>query len=212
MLQCNINRAILTPGTKSAGRPMFFFFPFNTESQSSSSAKTLPLLPFLPAPASARTNPRRTERAGDIGDFAVDFLRQTIVAFTSSLTALGNAANALFAQTTAVLATDRVARDAVGFLNGNWFNFGAQKNPMSPFGPYRQMQDPMSFFPFLTQGFSPTAFNPWAAFSEGMNFWANMWMPAAPRRNPFGNAPGATPFAAKVSAPNGFTWGFSWGA
>ena len=92
---------------------MFFFFPFNTESQSSSSAKTLPLLPFLPAPASARTNPRRTERACDIGDFAVDFLRQTIVAFTSSLTALGNAANALFAQTTAVLATDRVARDAV---------------------------------------------------------------------------------------------------
>ena len=78
---------------------MFFFFPFNTESQSSSSAKTLPLLPFLPAPASARTNPRRTERACDIGDFAVDFLRQTIVAFTSSLTALGNAANALFAQT-----------------------------------------------------------------------------------------------------------------
>ena len=209
MLQCNINWTILAPGTKSAGRPMFFFFPFNTESQSSASAKTLPL---LPAPASARTNPRRTERACDVGDFAVDFLRQTIVAFTSSLTALGNAANALFAQTTAVLATDRVARDAVGFLNGNWFNFGAQKNPMSPFGSYRQMQDPMSFSPFLTQGFNPMAFNPWAAFAEGMNFWASMWMPAAPRRNPFGNAPGATPFMAKVSAPNGFTWGFSWGA
>ena len=209
MLQCNINWTILAPGTKSAGRPMFFFFPFNTESQSSSSARTLPL---LPAPASTRTNPRRTERACDVGDFAVDFLRQTIVAFTSSLTALGNAANALFAQTTAVLATDRVARDAVGFLNGNWFNFGAQKNPMSPFGSYRQMQDPMSFSPFLTQGFNPMAFNPWAAFAEGMNFWASMWMPAAPRRNPFGNAPGATPFMAKVSAPNGFTWGFSWGA
>ena len=191
---------------------MFFFFPFNTESQSSSNgwgasnAKTLPL---LPAPASARTNSRRTERAGDFGDFSVDLLRQTISAFTASLTALGNAANALFAQTAAVLATDRVARDAVGFLNGNWF--GAQKNPMSPFGAYRQMQDPMSFSPLLTQGFNPMAFNPWGTFAEGMNFWANMWMPAAPRRNPFGNAPGATPFMAKVSAPNGLTWGFSWG-
>jgi len=191
---------------------MFFFFPFNTESQSSlngggaSNAKTLP---FLPVPASARTNPRRTERAGDFGDFSVDLLRQTIAAFTASLTALGNAANALFAQTAAVLATDRVVRDAAGFLNGNWF--GAQKNPMSPFGTYRQMQDPMAFSPFLTQGFNPMAFNPWGAFAEGMNFWASMGMPAAPRRNPFGNAPGATPFMAKVSAPNGLTWGFSWG-
>ena len=141
---------------------MFFFFPFNTESQSSSNgwgssnAKTLPLLRLR----SRGANPRRNERAGDFGDFSVDLLRQTITAFTSSLTALGNAANALFAQTAAVLATDRVARDAVGFLNGNW-SFGAQKNPMSPFGPYRQMQDPMSFSPFLTQGFNPTAFNPW---------------------------------------------------
>jgi hypothetical protein len=193
---------------------MFFFFPFSIESQSSSNgqgfsnAMTLPLLPAL---ASATTNPRRTERACDFGDFGVDLLRQTIAAFTASLTALGNAANALFAQTTAALATDRVARDAAAFLNGNWFNFGAQKNPMSPFGAYRQMQDPMAFSPFLTQGFNPMAFNPWAAFAEGMNFWASMWMPAAPRRNPFSNT-AATPFMAKVSTPNGFSWGFSWGA
>jgi len=193
---------------------MFFFFPFYTESQSSSTgrgasnAKTLPL---LLAPASARTNSRPAERARDCGDFAVDLLRQAIAAFTSSLTALGNAANALFAQTTAVLATNRVAHDTAGFLNGNWFNFGAPKNSTSPFGSYRQMQDPMSFSPFLTQGFNPMAFNPWAAFAEGMNFWASMWMPAAPQRNPFSSAP-ATPFMAKVSAPNGFTWGFSWGA
>jgi len=192
---------------------MFFFFPFYTESQSSSNglgssnAKTLPL---LPAPASARTNPRTTDRACDFGGFAVDLLRQTIAVFTSSLSALGNAANALFAQTTAAFATNRVAHDAAGFLNGNWFNFGAPKNPTSPFGSYRQMQDPMSFSPFLTQGFNPMAFNPWAAFAEGMNFWASMWMPAAPQRNPFSSAP-ATPFMAKVSTPNGFSWGFSWG-
>lgn len=192
---------------------MFFFFPFYTESQSSSNGRgssNAMTLPLLPAPASARTNLRRTQRAWDFGDFGVDLLRQTIAAFTSSLTALGNAANALFAQTAAALAANRVAHDAAGFLNGNWFNFGAQKNPTSPFGSYRQMQDPMSFSPFLTQGFNPTAFNPWAAFSEGMNFWASLWMPAAPQRNPFSSAP-ATPFMAKMSTPNGFTWGFSWG-
>jgi len=193
---------------------MFFFFPFNTESQSSSNgwgSSNAKALPLLPAPAGARMNPRRTERAWDFGDFSVDLLQRTMAAFTSSLTALGNAANALFAQTAAVLATDRVARDAAGFLNGNWFNFGAQKNPMSPFGAYRQMQDPMAFSPFLTQGFNPMAFNPWGAFAEGMNFWASMWMPAAQPRSPFRSTP-AAPFMAKVSAPNGLTWGFSWGA
>jgi hypothetical protein len=193
---------------------MFFFFPFYTESQSSSNgwgasnAKTVPL---LPAPGSARMNSRATDRACDFGDFAVDLLRQTIAAFTSSLTALGNATNALFAQATAALAINRVARDTAGFLNGNWFNAGAPKNPTSPFGYYRQMQDPMSFSPFLTQGFNPMAFNPWATFAEGMNFWARMWMPAAPQRNPFSSTP-ANPFMAKVSTPNGFSWGFSWGA
>ena len=193
---------------------MFFFFPFYTESRSfsngrgSSHAKALP---FLPGSGSARTNSRKTERAWDFGDFSVDLLRQTISALTSSLTALGNAANALFAQTTAAFATNRVAHDAACFLNGSWFGFGAPAR--QSFGSYRLAQDPMSFSPFLTQGFNPWAFNPWSAFAEGLNFWTSLWMPAAPPRNPcsFGNKTPASPFMGKVSTPNGFTWGFSWG-
>ena len=194
---------------------MFFFFPFSTESQSSlngsgfSQAKALPL---LPAPRSARAS-SRAEPAWNVGDFGVDFLRQTLSAFASSLTALGNGANALFAQISAALALDRVGRDAASLFNTNWFGFGMpQARPMS-FGFPRpnQPQDAMAFSPLLTQGFNPWAINPWAAFAEGMNFWTSMWMPAAPKRNPFSNNP-ATPFMAKVSAPNGFTWGFSWGA
>jgi hypothetical protein len=192
---------------------MFFLFPFYTESQSSSkdrgssNAKTLPL---LPAPGSARTGSRSTRRAWDFGDFAVDLLRQTLTAFTSSLTALGNAANALFAQTTTALAVNRLARDTAALFDPAWFGFGAPRASTSSFGSYRQAQDPMSFSPFLTQGFNPWASNPWAAFAEGLNFWTNLWMPAAPQRSSFGNTP-TTPFMAKVSAPNGFTWGFSWG-
>ena len=196
------------------GTLMFFLFPFYTESQpfsNGSSSSHAKALPFLPASGSARTNSRATERAWGFGDFGVDLLRQTIEAFTASLTALGNAANALFAQATAALAVNRVARDTAGFLNGNWFNVGAPKNSTSPFGSYRQMQDPMSFSPLLMQGFNPMAFNPWAAFAEGMNFWASLWMPAAPQRNLFGGSTPATPFMAKVSTPNGFSWGFSWG-
>ncbi len=193
---------------------MFFWFPFYTENKSfsngsgSSRAKTLPL---LPASGDARTRARGTDDASNFAGFAVDLLRQAISALMSSLTALGNAANALFAQTTAALATQRVAHDAAGFLNGNWFGFGGPKMGTSPFGSFRQTQDPMSFSPFLTQGFNPFAINPWAAFAEGMNFWTSLWMPAAPQRNPFGGNTPATPFMAKVSTPNGVTWGFSWG-
>ena len=191
---------------------MFFFFPFYPESKAfsngggSSQAKTLPLLP-------ASESARRSSSAPDFGNFAVDFIRQAISALMSSLTALGNAANALFAQTTAAFAANRVANDAAGFLNGNWFGFGAQKAGPS-FGSYRQGQDPMSFSPFLTQGFNPLAFNPWTAFAEGMNFWASLWMPAAGQRNPFsfGGKSSASPFMTKVSTPNGLSWGFAWGA
>ena len=161
MLQCNINCAILNTGIKpTQGAPMFFFFPFYAESQAngsgSSHAKTLPL---LPAPGSARTSSRATDRAWDFGDFGVDLLRKVISAFTSSLTALGNRANALFAQLTAALAFDRVARDTVTFINSAFSGFGLPSGGRpSPFGAFRASptQDPMSFSPFL-QGFNPLA-------------------------------------------------------
>ena len=189
---------------------MFFWFPFYTESKSfsngsgSSYAKTLPL---LPAPGSARTN----SRAGDFGDFAVDLLRQAITAFTSSLTALGNRANALFAQLTALLAFDRAARDSMAFVNNALSGFGLPK-VSSPFGLYPG-QNPMSFSPFMMGNINPFAINPWATFTESMNFWTSLWMPAAQQRNPysFGGNASASPFMAKVSTPGGFTWGFAWG-
>ena len=190
---------------------MFFFFPFYAESKPSYSGRSssrFGTLPLLPAPTSARS--RDGGRAGDFGGFGVDLIRQTISAFTSSLTALGNQANALFAQVAAALAFDRVSRDTVSFMNGAWAGFGAPKARTSLFGSWpSQTPDPMSFSPFLTQGFNPMAANPWAAFAEGMNFWKNLWMPGTPQRNPyaFGSSTPATPFMTKVSTP----WGFSWG-
>ncbi len=196
---------------------MFFFFPFYAENQASSggggSSRVEKQLPLLPAPGSSK-NYRASNRSWDFGDFAVDLLRQTLSAITSSLTALGNRANALFAQVAAALAFDRVARDTASFIGAAWSGFGAPQARPSFFGaPMGQPQDPMSFSPFLTQGFNPLSINPWAAFAEGISFWTNMWMPAAPKRKSgsFSGSP-ATPFMAKVSTPNGFSWGFAWGA
>ena len=185
---------------------MFFFFPFSTETKpvwNGSNSFSAKALPSLPSPGGAKTN---SKRPSDLGDFFVDFLRQTITAFTSSLTALGNAANALFAQATAAFAMDRAGRDAASLFRPTWFGFAAPQ--AQGFGASRLMQDPMSFSPLLTQGFNPLAMNPWGAFAEGLNFWASLWMPAAPQRS--SKLPVA-PFMAKVSTPNGFTWGFSWG-
>src|SRR5664279_616258 len=99
---------------------MFSFFPFYTESQAASKgggSLYAKMLPLLPAPGSERTSSRATDRAWNFGDFGIDFLRQVISAFTSSLTALGNNANALFAQLTAALAFDRATRDTASFVN-----------------------------------------------------------------------------------------------
>lgn len=186
---------------------MFFFFPFYSESKpvsNGSNSFSAIAWPLLPAPGA--TNSKTTERARDFGDSFVDFLRQTITAYTSSLTALGNAANALFAQATAAFAMERAGRNAASLFGPAWFGFAAPR--AQGFGASRSMQDPMSFSPLLMQGFNPWAMNPWGAFAEGLNFWASLWMPAPPQRS--AKLPVA-PFMAKVSTPNGFTWGFSWG-
>lgn len=187
------------------GATMVFFFPFYTEQSKpwapdrGTSAKTLPLLP-VPAKAAKR------ER--DLGDFVVDLLRQVISAFTSSLTALGNNANAYFAQVSAALAMDRAGRSTMQLFA-----------PRAGFGmpgtrPVAQQGfDPMSFSPMLTQGFNPLAMNPWAVFTESLNFWASLWMPpfAQPAASSHGKT-SATPFMTKISTPYGFSFGFSWGA
>ncbi len=192
---------------------MFFFFPFLTDLQASpskpASSQTLPL---LPAPWNAFAKSEEVRRKPDFGDFAVDLLRQTISAFTSSLTALGTRANALFAQVAAALAYDRVARDTAAFIDAAWFGFGAPRARSASSGSawFGQQQDPMAFSQFPMQNFM----NPWAAFADGVNFWAKLWTPAAPQRSPsaFSGRTAVNPFTTTVSAPGGFTWGFSWGA
>ncbi len=199
---------------------MFFIFPFLAEGQSPSASRGTSrsqTLPLLPAPRRAASRPGEARRQPDFGDFAVGLLQQTISMFTSSLTALGNRANALFAQVAAALAFDRVARDAASFGQMAWFGFGAPQAPRPTiFGsPWlQQPQAPHPYSPFMMQSFvNPFAANPWAAFSEGLNIWTNLWLPAAPQRRPNSSAGRApSPFTATVSAPGGFTWGFSWGA
>jgi hypothetical protein len=186
---------------------MFFFFPFVAEGGASprSNGATLPLLP-APGRSYARSSDPRYDL--DFGGIALGLLRQTLSAFTSSLTALGNRANALFAQVAAALAFDRVARDTTAFLQAAWLGFGVPRGRQSAFG---FSQDPMSFGPMSMQSFmNPLAANPWAFFAEGLNFWTSLWMPAAPLRSSYSGAP-ANPFMAKVYGPGGLTWGFAWG-
>jgi hypothetical protein len=199
---------------------MFFFFPFLAEGKVSSDTRGSSrsnILPLLPAPAYTSAKPRDSRAKMDFGDFGAGLLRQTISAFTSSLTALGNRANALFAQVAAALAFDRVARDAAAFFNGAWFGFGSRPSRPDIFqsGWRPQTQDPMSFSPFAMQGlWNPWAANPWDAVNEGLKFWTNLWAPSPQQRNAhaFGGAKAANPYTATVSGPGGFTWGFSWGA
>ncbi len=195
---------------------MFSFFPFVAEggaSSSSNSAMRKVTLPLLPAPGrgSARSSDPRYDL--DFGGIALGLLRQTLSGFTSSLTALGNRANVLFAQVAAALAFDRVARDTAAFLQAAWSGFGMPRGNQSPFAFTRlgQSQDPMSFGGFPMQSFmNPLAGNPWGMFAESMNFWTSLWMPAAPFGGSYSRAP-YNPFAAMVNAPGGLKWGFAWG-
>lgn len=195
---------------------MFFFFPFAAEGGASSTsdrARRTETLPLLPSPGRGYARSSNPRREFDFGDLALGLLRQTISGFSSSLTALGNQANALFVQVAAALAFDRVARDTAAFLQAAWGGFGVPGARQAPFGfswP-GQSQDPMSFGSFPMQSFmTPWATNPWAMFTEGMNFWVSLWTPAAPFGSPYSHAP-ANPFTTMVSGPGGLKWGFSWG-
>jgi hypothetical protein len=196
-----------------------FFFPFFPDGQGASKAQepsNAAPLPFLSWFGSAFEKASAPRPSADLGDFSVGFIRQTISAFTSSLTALGNSANALFRQVAAALAFDRIARDTLAFIEAAWAGFGIPRGGPASFGfaGFPQGgQDPMSFSPLLSQFSKPWANgNPWGALTEGFNFWTKLWAPA--QTNPFfgGSSRTPSPLSAKVSVPGGFSWGFGWGA
>src|SRR5215469_14984312 len=91
-----------------------FFFPFALVPASPSPAHQKPL-PMLPVPSGHQAERAAAAAFEDTGDPAADFLRRVLIAITSSLTALGNQANLLFAQAAAALAYDRMMRQAASF-------------------------------------------------------------------------------------------------
>lgn len=164
---------------------MFFFFPFAGVQSAADRSSSAQLLPFLPKPKSASSSSSGAQP--DFWGYSVDLLRGSISTFAQSLTAISSRANALFTQVAAALAFDRIARDSMAFFQAAMAGFGAPSVRQSAFGfswPSQQ-QDPMSFSPML-QGFSnPAAGNPWAAFSQGLDFWAQLWTPAPQKSAPF---------------------------
>jgi hypothetical protein len=157
---------------------MFFFFPFAGVQPAAARSSGPAPLPFLPKPKSASSSSSRAQP--DFWGYSVDLLRGSISTFAQSLTAISSRANALFTQVAAALAFDRIARDSMAFFQAAMAGFGAPSARQSAFGfswPSRQ-QDSMSFSPTL-QGFTnPGAGNPWAAFSQGLDFWAQLLTPA----------------------------------
>jgi hypothetical protein len=191
---------------------MFFFFPFEGMEAPSAGrgSRRHATLPLLPAPKAAFGNSGRGSRGFDFLDLSMDFLHRTIAGFSSSLTALSNSANALFAQVASALAFDRMTRDGAAFINAAFSGFGAPLARQSPFGFASAPQ--MQGMPFSPMSFlAPWAINPWAAFGGGLDFWTKMWMPAEPQRSSWSPPPPPAPaaFKTKVSTPGGFSWAFS---
>jgi hypothetical protein len=188
---------------------MFFFFPFGGMeapfARNGSFGRTT--LPLLPAPRSAFDN--GAHRGFDVLDFSIGLLHRSISSVTSSLTALGNSANALFAQVAAALAFDRVTRDAAAFINAAFGGFGLplarQPSFGFPWAPFAQNLPSFSPQSFM----APSAINPWAAVAESLDFWTKMWMPMMPQSNPWSGSAASSPFATKASTPGAFTWAFS---
>ena len=193
---------------------MFFLFPFVAEPAPALASQRAPryrLLPLLPQPQSAcaQTRPESglASAVSQAGSLAVNLLKRALSSMASSMTALGNRANALFSQVVAGLAYERMMRETVS-LFGMFLPAFAQPKPGFGFpglwaNPAGVPAMPASFgFP----GFQPP-FNPWGALTETLDMWTSLWMPAAPsqRRSPRG---ASAPVAATFAFP-GFSWPFA---
>jgi hypothetical protein len=199
-------------------REMFFLFPFVGEpavAPALGRAQQYMTLPLLPQPHSARAKARPENGLADAvsqaGSLAVELLKRALSSMTSSLTALGNHANALFSQVAAALAYERMARETASFLGAFWPGFAQPRALPSFAGPWIAPAGPPLFacFGLPQKQLTPALPNPWGAFTEAFDMWTSLWAPAAaPQRR---HSSGTTsPVTATFGVP-GFTWSFTLG-
>jgi hypothetical protein len=192
---------------------MLFFLPFVAEPVAKpASARMLQCtqLPLLPAPRSARAARQPDGLAGAIeeaGNAGADLLKRTLAAMTSSMTALGNHASALFGQVAAALAYQRMARQTASLFGMFWpgLAHGAPRNGFAGAWTTPAPWPPLAAC-FGLPGFDagPLAPNPLDAFAQAIDMWAGFFAPASPqRRNSYGAAP--APLNATFAFP-GFSW------
>jgi len=196
---------------------MFFFFPFAAEPadafQRSPQYKPLPL---LPAPHNARPQVQSAEYSmgnavSEAGNLAVELKKRALASITSSMTALGNRANALFTQVAATLAFERMARETASFFGMFWPGFAQPRLQPGFAGAWiAPTAEPTLYAPFGVPGFAanPWAGNPWALFADAATKWTSFWMPAAAQRRSSFLAP--APATATIALP-GCSWSFAFG-
>ncbi len=198
---------------------MFFFFPFVLEPAAVPARPRVPrskALPLLPRPQSARAEVRpEFALAGAVsvaGSLAVDLLKRALTAIASSMTALGNRANALFAQVAGALAFERMAREAAPFFGMFWPGF-ARPKPQSGFaGPWiAPAQEPplLAFFGLPGLQANPWPLNPWGMFADAAGMWSSVWLPSTTpqRRSPYGAPAPVTATFAMPGCSFSFTLG-----
>jgi hypothetical protein len=192
---------------------VFFFFPFALVPASPSPAHRKPL-PMLPVPSGHQAERAAAAAFEDAGDLAANLLRHVLISITSSLTALGNQANLLFAQLAVALAYDRMVRQAASFYGMGWPSSG-------PYFPQQiwaaglwpaPFQNPAWWSPAPIPAWPASLWaNPWSAFPEALTAWANIWAPAMAQRPAMSSAfGGKPPLTATVSVP-GCSWSVTLG-
>ncbi len=193
---------------------MFFLFPFAAEPAAAPASQRAPQykpLPFLPEPQSARARPRPengfASAISQAGVLAVDLLKRALSSMASSMTALGNRANALFSQLVAALAFERTMRETASFFGMFFPGFTQpwlQPNFAAPCMVAARGPAPLGAFGL--PGFPPPI-DPWGALTEALDMWTGIWIPTAQtqQRNPRSTP---APVNATFAFP-GFSWTFA---
>jgi hypothetical protein len=169
---------------------MFFFLPFIAAPEpASASVLQRTVLPLLPASRTARAGqPAEAGLPGAIseaGNAAVSLLKRALASMASSMTALGNRANALFGQVAAALAFQRMARQTAELFGAFWPGF-AQGTPRYGFAaPWMGLApQPGLSGSFGLPGFDANLWplNPLNAVNQALGMWAGFFAPAASHR------------------------------
>lgn len=203
--------------------PFFGLAPQQSEPSAYAPARTR-ALPLLPQPnrydralVAAQKPATLSSSMGEFAGYFTTGVNRTLAYITSSLTALGSRANAMFATISAALALDRATRDTMssfGYKN-------AYAPAPSPYGLDAFWPKPALARPHNTIGnpFDPLAitdhfsnFNPWVAFSKGLAAFCDFGAPQSYRPSPYDRSP-TPPQTMTLSVPAlfpGLSWGFTW--